>query len=78
MPSASFSWLSLLTNKKEINTTPAPTQYTQLEYCEYWIISPISDSGMFSDKPTVTTSGVVSSIAYAQRMSLKKDAVELT
>jgi hypothetical protein len=36
------------------------------------------DSGMFSDKPTVTTSGVVSSMAYAQRMSLKKDAVELT
>jgi len=57
---------------------PAPTQYTQLEYCEYWIISPISESGIVSEMPTVTTSGVVRSMAYAHDMSLKNDAIELT
>ena len=36
------------------------------------------DSGMFRDRPTVTTSGVVRSMAYAQRMSLKKEAAEFT
>lgn len=36
------------------------------------------DSGIVSDRPTVTTSGVVRSIAYAQDMSLMKDEIELS
>jgi hypothetical protein len=64
--------------RNDINTMPAPTQYTQLEYCEYWIISPMSDRGMFRESPTVTTRGVVRSIAYAQRMSLRKEDAEFT
>jgi hypothetical protein len=48
-----------------------------LEYWWYWIISPIRERGMERDSPTVTTSGVVRSIAYAQDMSLTKEAIEL-
>lgn len=64
-------------NKKEMRTTAAPTQYTQLEYCEYCIISPMSDKGIVRDRPTVTTRGVVSSMAYAHDMSLMKEDREL-
>jgi hypothetical protein len=71
------SWLSWFTNRKDTNTTAAPIQYIMLAYCWYWIISPMSDSGIVRDKPTVTTKGVVSSMAYAQDMSLTKDASEL-
>lgn len=54
-------------NKKEKNTMKAPTQYNPLEYCDRRIICPIKDSGIVKDSPTVTTSGVVNSIAYAQQ-----------
>lgn len=57
---------------------PAPTQYIQLEYWEYWIISPMSESGMVSDRPTVTTRGEVSSMAKAQDISLTKEERELS
>jgi hypothetical protein len=72
-PSSLLSWLM---NKNDTNTTAAPIQYTMLEYCWYCIISPIRDSGIVSDRPTVTTSGVVRSIAYAHDMSLMKDDIE--
>ena len=65
-------------NKNEIKTTEAPTQYTQLEYWAYCIISPIKDRGIVSDKPTVTTNGVVNNMAYAHDMSLKKEEIELS
>lgn len=57
---------------------PAPTQYIQLEYCPYWIISPINDSGIVKERPTVTTRGEVRSMAYAQHMSLTKEDTELS
>jgi hypothetical protein len=54
-------------NRKERRTIKAPTQYRALEYCELNMICPISDSGIVMDNPTVTTNGVVRSIAYAQQ-----------
>lgn len=56
---------------------PAPTQYRPLEYCELKIICPMRDSGIVSDNPTVTTNGVVRSMAYAQQKSLIRDDKEL-
>ena len=50
----------------------------KLEYCWYWNISPMSDSGMVRDRPTVTTNGVVRSMASAQDRSLTKDAMAFT
>lgn len=38
----------------------------------------MSESGIVSDNPTVTTSGDVRSMAYAQDMSLMKDEIELS
>ena len=73
-----LSWLSLLTNTNDTNTTAAPIQYTKLEYWPYWIISPMSDSGIVRDRPTVTTSGVVKSMANAHDRSLANEASELT
>lgn len=63
--SSSFSWLSWLMKRKERTMTNAPTQYNPLEYCELIIICPTKDRGIVNDSPTVTTSGVVRSIAYA-------------
>lgn len=57
------SWLSWLMNRKEMKTIPAPIQYMALEYCAYCTISPMRESGMVMDRPTVTTSGVVRSMA---------------
>lgn len=54
-------------NKKEITTIKAPTQYKALEYWRLKTICPISDRGIVNDNPTVTTNGVVRSIAYAQQ-----------
>lgn len=65
-------------NKKESRTIPAPTQYKKLENCWYCIISPIRESGIVRDSPTVTISGVVSNMAYAHDMSLIKDEMELS
>lgn len=75
---SSSSLLSWLTKRNDTSTTQAPTQYIQLEYCAYWIISPMSDSGIVSESPTVTISGVVKSMAYAQDMSLIKEESELS
>jgi len=49
--------------RKERKTIHAPTQYNALEYCELRIICPTRDRGMVKDNPTVTTKGVVKSIA---------------
>lgn len=38
----------------------------------------MSDSGMVRDRPTVTTNGVVRSMASAQERSLTKDAMAFT
>ncbi len=62
--------------RNEATTKAAPTQYIQLENCAYWIISPMSDRGIVSDSPTVTTSGVVSSVAYAHDKSLRNEDME--
>jgi hypothetical protein len=45
----------------------APSQYQALEYCELSKICPIRDRGMVIEIPTVTTNGVVRSMAYAQQ-----------
>ena len=49
-----------------------------LEVCEFRIICPTSESGIVKLKPTVTTKGDVSNIAYAQQMSDTKETVALT
>lgn len=56
-----------------MKTTSAPIQYMKLEYWPYWSISPTNERGIVSDNPTVTTSGVVRSIASAHEMSLIND-----
>lgn len=61
----------------EKNTTAAPSQYARLEFWALSIIWPISDSGIVRLSPTVTTSGEVRSIAYAQQKSETKDVAEL-
>ena len=42
------------------------------------IIWPISDSGMVKDNPTVTSTGDIKSIAYAQATSETSDITALT
>jgi hypothetical protein len=54
-------------NKKDRRTIQAPTQYKALEYWELKIICPIKESGIVMEIPTVTTNGVVRSMAYAQQ-----------
>lgn len=63
--------------RKDRNTIPAPTQYVPAECCEFKKIWPTIDRGMVRLSPTVTTSGEVSSIEYAQQKSDISDAAEL-
>lgn len=72
---ALLSWFTMMNDR---NTIAAPTQYSGLAYCPCRIIWPTRESGMVRLRPTVTTSGVVRSMAYAQQMSETRDVTELT
>ena len=74
---AASSLLSWFIIKNEHSTINDPTQYSILEYWLLSIICPINDNGIVIDSPTVTTKGVVRSIAYAQQRSAMNDDAEL-
>jgi hypothetical protein len=61
----------------EKKTIAAPTQYMALEYWACRKIWATRDRGIVRLMPTVTTSGVVRSIAYAQQMSDTREVTEL-
>lgn len=51
----------------------APAQYNGVAYSPCRKIWPTRDSGIVRLRPTVTTSGEVKSIAYAQQMSDRRE-----
>lgn len=63
--------------RNDKNTIPAPIQYVTLDPWEFSMICPTKDKGIVKLSPTVTTSGVVSNIEYAQQKSDTRDAAEL-
>ena len=70
--------LSWFTTRNEQKTTAAPIQYMALEYWPCRKIWAMRDRGIVKLRPTVTTRGVVRSIAYAQQMSEASEVAELT
>jgi len=60
-------------NRKDSTMIAAPTQYNADAYCESNSICPTKLHGMVKLRPTVTISGEVSSIAYAQQKSETRD-----
>ena len=69
--------LSWFTTRNEKKTTAAPIQYMALEYWCCKIIWATRDKGIVRLRPTVTTSGEVRNIAYAQQMSEAREVAEL-
>lgn len=63
MPASSWVLLSWLTTMNDKKTIAAPNQYTGDAYWDCRNICPTKDSGMVRLRPTVTTRGVVRSIA---------------
>ena len=78
MTLSSSALLSWLTTKNDRKTITAPSQYTGDAYWDCRNISPTKDSGIVRLRPTVTTRGVVRSIAYAHAISEMNDESELT
>lgn len=69
--------LSWFTTRNEQTTSTAPIQYMALEYWPCRKIWATRDRGIVKLRPTVTTNGVVRSIAYAQQISEASEVAEL-